>query len=326
MAPLLSFTSDDRGRQYAAGEIVMSDSFAKVISFVVFIILGWILRRFGILKAETFHAISGLVLYVTLPCVIASNLNGVKIEGEMLLIAFFGFATNLLFFIYAVLLTWRTKDRDRRDFIRMNMGGYSCGPFAVPYVQAFYPTTGILATCVFDVGNVLMSGGGTYAILSGTREKTSFLGSLKMMGQKLIKSGPLVSFTFMVVLALLGLKLPDGVITVTQVGAAANGMLCMIMIGESIDLAMSWDKFKIVSRIILCRLLPCIVFAWFAYNCMPVEEEMRKALVLTCLAPMPSMSLIYTAQMGLDLAMAANLSSLCVAVSVSAISIALMIM
>jgi len=142
------------GRKSAAGEIVMSDSFAKVISFVVFIVLGWILRRFGILKAETFHAISGLVLYVTLPCVIASNLNGVKIEGEMLLIAFFGFATNLLFFIYAVLLTWRTKDRDRRDFIRMNMGGYSCGPFAVPYVQAFYPTTGILATCVFDVGNV----------------------------------------------------------------------------------------------------------------------------------------------------------------------------
>ena len=305
---------------------VMSDSFAKVISFVVFIILGWVLRRFGILKEETFHAISGLVLYVTLPCVIASNLNGVRLEGTTLLIAFFGFATNLIFFIYAVALTCRVKDRDQRDFVRMNIGGYSCGPFAVPYVQAFYPTTGLLATCVFDVGNVLMSGGGTYALLSGTREKTSFLGSLKMIGQKLVKSGPLVSFAFMVMLALLNLKLPESVITVTKVGAAANGFLCMIMIGESIDLNMTWEKFKVVSRIIVFRLIPCILFAWFAYNFMPVEEEMRKALVLTCLAPMPSMSIIYTAQMGLDLAMAANLSSLCVAVSVAAISVALMIM
>ena len=100
----------------------MSDSFAKVISFVVFIILGWMLRRFGILKEETFHAISGLVLYVTLPCVIVSNLNGVRLEGTMLLIAAFGFVTNLILFVYAVVLTLRTKDRDRRDFIRMNMG------------------------------------------------------------------------------------------------------------------------------------------------------------------------------------------------------------
>ena len=304
----------------------MSDSFAKVISFVVFIILGWMLRRFGILKEETFHAISGLVLYVTLPCVIVSNLNGVRLEGTMLLIAAFGFVTNLILFVYAVALTLRTKDRDRRDFIRMNMGGYSCGPFAVPYVQAFYPTTGLLATCVFDVGNVLMSGGGTYAILSGLREKADFKGSIKMMARKLINSGPLVSFAFMVLLALFSLRLPEGVITATKVGAAANGFLCMIMIGESIDLSISWEKFKIVSKIIVCRMIPCILFAWFAYEYMPVEEEMRKALVLTCLAPMPSMSLIYTAQMGLDLAMAANLSSLCVAASVAAISVALMIM
>lgn len=304
----------------------MSDSFAKVISFVVFIILGWVLRRFGILKEETFHAISGLVLFVTLPCVIISNLNGVRLEGTTLLIAFFGFATNFFFFLYSLILTCRTKDRDRRDFVRMNVGGYSVGPFAVPYVQAFYPTSGLLATCVFDVGNVLMSGGGTYALISGTREKTTFWGSLKMIGQKLIKSGPLVSFAFMVVLSILNLKLPEGVITVTKVGSAANGFLCMIMIGEAIQLSMSWEKFKVVSKIIFFRMIPCVLFAWFAYHYMPVEEEMRKALVLTCLAPMPAMSLIYTAQMGLDIAMAANLSSLCVAVSVAAISVALIIM
>ncbi len=304
----------------------MSDSFAKVISFVVFIILGWVLRRFGILKEETFHAISGLVLFVTLPCVIISNLNGVRLEGTTLLIAFFGFATNFVFFLYSLILTARTKDRDRRDFVRMNLGGYSVGPFAVPYVQAFYPTSGLLATCVFDVGNVLMSGGGTYALISGTREKTSLLGSLKMIGQKLIKSGPLVSFAFMVALSLLNLRLPEGVITVTKVGSAANGFLCMIMIGEAIQLSMTWEKFKVVSQIILYRMIPCVLFAFFAYHCMPVEEEMRKALVLTCLAPMPAMSLIYTAQMGLDIAMAANLSSLCVAVSVAAISVALIVM
>ena len=48
----------------------MDNSFAKVLSFAAFIVLGWILRRVGILKPEAFSAISGLVLNVTIPAVI----------------------------------------------------------------------------------------------------------------------------------------------------------------------------------------------------------------------------------------------------------------
>ncbi len=98
----------------------MQESLAKILSFVAFIVLGYILRRTGVLKAETFHAVSGLVIYVTLPCVIAANLNGIRIEGTMLLIALFGFAANILLLTYAWILTLRTKDRDMRDFIRLN--------------------------------------------------------------------------------------------------------------------------------------------------------------------------------------------------------------
>ena len=104
----------------------MQESLAKILSFVAFIVLGYILRRTGVLKAETFHAVSGLVIYVTLPCVIAANLNGIRIEGTMLLIALFGFAANILLLTYAWILTLRTKDRDMRDFIRF--GGALCRP------------------------------------------------------------------------------------------------------------------------------------------------------------------------------------------------------
>ena len=111
-----------------------------------------------------------------------------------------------------------------------------------------------------------------------------------------------------------------------KIGAAANAFLCMIMIGESIDLSMTLKKFLIVARIVALRIIPCIALAWFAYHYIPADDEVRKALVLTCLAPMPAMSLIYTASLGLDLAMAANLSSVCVAVSIASMSVALMIM
>lgn len=54
----------------------MADSFAKVMSLAIFIVLGYVLRRFNILKEEAFAAISALVMNVTLPCVILTNLNG----------------------------------------------------------------------------------------------------------------------------------------------------------------------------------------------------------------------------------------------------------
>ena len=152
----------------------MDNSFAKVLSFAAFIVLGWILRRVGILNPEAFSAISGLVLNVTIPAVIITNLNGVRIEGVMLGVAALGLLSNVVLLAWALFLTRGIEDRDRRDFMRLNLGGYSVGPFALPYVQAFDPTTGLITTCMFDVGNVLMSGGGTYAVIAGTRVRRPF--------------------------------------------------------------------------------------------------------------------------------------------------------
>lgn len=45
------------------------------------------LRRTEILKSEAFHAISGLVMCVTLPSVVFVGLNGVSISGPMIWVA-----------------------------------------------------------------------------------------------------------------------------------------------------------------------------------------------------------------------------------------------
>lgn len=87
-----------------------------------------------------------------------------------------------------------------------------------------------------------MSGGGTYALISGSRVQTTFRAAVKLIASKLVRSGPLVAFAVMVVLSLFSLKLPQGVVEIAKIGAAANAFLCMIMIGESIDLSMTLKK------------------------------------------------------------------------------------
>lgn len=304
----------------------MEESIAKVLSFIVFIALGQALRRFGILKPETFGAISGLVMNVTLPAVIIANLNGLRIAGDLLYAALFGFFTNVVLLAWAMLLTVREKDPAMRNFKLLNMGGYSVGPFAVPYMQAFYPTTGVLTACMFDVGNVFMSGGGTYAIIAGTRQKTSLSQTLKTIGLKLIHSGPLVTFLFVIFMSIFSLKLPDGVVTCAKVAAGANTFLCMIMVGEAIEFEMSSSKFLQLLKILGLRWIMCITLSAGAYFLLPLEPEMRTALALICLSPIPAMNLIFTAKLGCDISLGANLNSMNVACSVAAMSIALVLL
>ena len=94
----------------------MSESLPKIAAFIFFIWLGWFLRRREILKESAFHAVSGLVLYVTIPCIIITNLNGIKIEGIMLLIVFLGFLANVAMLGYAWFLTRKETDEKKRDF------------------------------------------------------------------------------------------------------------------------------------------------------------------------------------------------------------------
>ena len=305
----------------------MSESRPKIAAFIFFIWLGWFLRRREILKESAFHAVSGLVLYVTIPCIIITNLNGIKIEGIMLLIVFLGFLANVAMLGYAWFLTRKETDEKKRDFWRINMCGYSIGPLAVPYIQAFYPTTGLMTAFMFDVGNVIMSGGGTFAILAGSHEKQrSLLNVLKVIGGKMVRSGPLMTFALVVSMSAVGLRFPDEVTTITKVGAQANTMLAMIMIGETIELSMNRQKFVTIVKILANRWLLCILFALACAYFMPFEGEVRTAMVLICLSPVPAMSLIYTAQLGCDVGMGANLNSLSVVISIAVMSTALLIM
>lgn len=301
----------------------MDENFAKVLAFIVFIALGWSLRRFNILKPEAFHAISALVMCVTLPCTTMTGLNGFELSADYAAIAAIGFFANVLFLFIGMALTARVTDIQDRDFRRLNLTGFSVGPFAVPYVQAFLSPASLLTALVFDLGNAFMAAGGTYAAISGMREKTSPAKMIGVVFKKLATSGPIIAFVFMLVLCLLHLRLPDAVITCTKIGAAANTFLCMVMIGEALNLSLTFREFLELLKILLTRFVLQAALAFMLFELTPFDLEIRRALVLVCFAPVPAMNLIYTNLLKGDLGKAANLNTLSVFVAILSMSAAI---
>ena len=135
-----------------------------------------------------------------------------------------------------------------------------------------------------------------------------------------------VAFLFMVVLCLLEIKLPEVVTTVTGFGAAANTFLCMIMIGESINLSVTFKDLLYILKILAVRLVIQVGLALFFWYCLPWDYDVRRALVLVAFAPVPAMNLIYTAALEGDLGKAANLNSLSVAMAIICMSTAIYLM
>ena len=78
-----------------------------------------------------------------------------------------------------------------------------------------------------------------------------------------MRSGPLVTFAFVGLMSVLDMRLPDGVITSTAIGAHANTFLCMIMIGESISFSMGGGKMGKVLKLLASRWGVCILIARF---------------------------------------------------------------
>ena len=117
----------------------MEDSFAKVMSLAAFIVLGHLLRRFNILKDQAFAAISALVMNVTLPCVILTNLNGVRIEGDMLLIAGLGLLTNIIFLVWGLFLSRNIADTCSPSSRRRALWRPACSTWATASWRAAAP-------------------------------------------------------------------------------------------------------------------------------------------------------------------------------------------
>ena len=138
----------------------------KVLGFVFFIFVGYFLKRTHILKEDTVHALSGLLLYVTLPCLILVCLNGLHIEASYFWLIGLGLATNFFMIGIAYLIT--RKHPENRLFDMLNLSGFNVGTFVMPFLQTFVTPTGFLSICLFDIGNSIMCTGTTYAIASGT--------------------------------------------------------------------------------------------------------------------------------------------------------------
>lgn len=292
------------------------DAFFTVLAYIAIIIIGQVFRLLEIFPRDSIRPMSMLVLYVTLPCSIVTFLYGVPLSAELLAPFLTAFCANWILIGAAALLTRSMPDKARTvPFAMLNLSGYNVGTFAMPYTAGIVSPVGFLSICLFDAGNSLMCTGGTYAFACRDA-KRPFSSQLAGIAKRLATSAPIWTYLFMLSIALVGVTLPKPLMHFFEIIGKANPFLAMLLIGLSVNLRIDFAKFRPLIGLLFWRYAINAAIGVICYFLLPVSEEIRKALLLVLMAPMPSMGLVFTMKANLDWETAANLNSVSVVISV----------
>ena len=291
------------------------DYIFKPMSYVLVIMLGYLLKRAGFFGKDDHRLMSKIMVNITLPCTIIQAFDGFERDTKMFIIVGIGFICAFVPILLMYLTTGRVEKR-LRAYRMLNIGGYNIGCFSLPLVQAFFGNTGVVAACMFDTGNAIMMTGGAYAMTStllrtGGEERES-VGDVLL---KFVKSLPFDAYMMMILLAALGVKIPSVVFTLTRPAGQAKAFVAMLMIGMMFEPAGDRALLRETAHELVWRYLFAAASAALVFFCTPFELVVRQTLCIVCFAPLSSLAPIYTDRCHSDTALASFTNSVSIAVS-----------
>ncbi|WP_261177094.1 AEC family transporter [Anaerobacillus sp. CMMVII] len=196
----------------------MSDN--QFIYIIAIITLGYLLKRFHVLKETDGEALSRIIFNFTLPALIIYSFNGFEFEYSLVLLILIAFVYGIFSAILAFLI-FKKETRRIKGMLVMMVPGFNIGLFAYPLVEAIWGHKGLVYFGMFDIGNAFVVFGVTYLIASfyaSDDEKLDY----KRVFVKISRSIPLLTYTVACLLSILGIGLPNLIINVTEIVSKAK--------------------------------------------------------------------------------------------------------
>lgn len=278
----------------------MSEILLRAGFFLLMIVLAYLVKRTGVLTKQDGVALSRVVMNITLPCAILVSFRTFVFDWSYMAIPLVSLLSCCLML---ALGWWMTRNRSREDrvFHMLALPAYNIGNFILPFVSGVMGPEGVVAACLFDMGNSPMCLGVDYAV---TRMSVGETGGRSPLHQlmTIFTKPAFVVYVVMVVLSALSLGLPDVVFEFAGLISAANAPMAMVMIGLMLEFKGGGGKTRDAIVVNVMRLAFAAVVAFLFWRFAPFGEEVRKAVAITAFAPISSASSAFVADLKGDVA------------------------
>lgn len=313
-------------KNHKRGTRDMSSVLLKAGCFFLIILMGYGLKKIGLLSQTDLPVFSKLVTKITLPAAIIHNFSQATMDISMLVIVLIGFLCSGLYAVIGYGL-FAKGTRDQKAFGLVNASGYNIGCFTMPFVQGFLGAPGVACTSLFDTGNAVVCTGGSYAVAmsvagkSGSGDKHQ----IRRIVIQLLKSVPFDCYVIMTVLTMAGLRLPLFVNQVAETVGNANTFLSMMMIGLGLELHMTREQTGSVAKILGTRFAVSAVLAVLFYQFLPFSLEIRRTLAILMFGPVSALGVPYTSMLNGDVNLASAVNSASIILGIVSLTAAIII-
>lgn len=296
----------------------MIDVIAKALSFVLIIFIGYRLKCSGFFAKDDYKLISKIVMNITLPGAIISSFAHFQMDYSLFTLVAIGLLANAFMVAVAFLMT-RRETAAAKNFYIFSMAGYNIGNFTLPFVQSFLGPMGVIALCMFDLGNSIMCTGLTYAITAsivGTADGYKEPVSFRNIIDKLLHSAPFIVYITMITVMLCKLPLPKQFYDFAAILGSANTFLSMLMIGIMFELNLNKRNINYIKEIFISRYALGFVAAALLLYFEPFAHELNVVVAAAMLAPSTAIGPIFIEKMGGNVALAGVVNSLTLSCSI----------
>lgn len=297
----------------------------KAGSFVLVIFLGYCLKRLRFFGESDYQVMTKIAINVTLPAAVITSFANFTRDDSLFLLVVLGMGLNFVMVLFGFLASMRRNKR-LRAFYMMCFPGYNIGSFTLPFVQNFFGAFGVVATCMFDVGNSLMCTGGTYTIASAAVGGGTERMGMKQICKRLFSSVPFDTYLLMLLITLLQIKIPEPVVTLSSTIAMANGFCAMMMIGMMMKIEFKKAYFKAVGLTLAVRYLCAGALSALFYFASPFSLEIRQVLAIVVFAPISALAPAFTEKLKGDHGLASFAGSVSILISITIMTVLMVVM
>ena len=291
----------------------MLDILIRACSFVAIILLGYFLKKIGFFRQEDFTILSRITIRITLPAAIIMNFAGKQIDPAMLGLGLLGLGGGAVYIVLGYLLN-RRNSREQQAFEMLNLAGYNIGTFVLPFAQNFLGPVGALSTSLFDTGNSIICLGGAYSLAAMVKDGKGF--SVRRILKAMATSVPFVTYVIMVTMNLTRIPVPGFVVSCADLISSANAFMAMLMIGVGFKLESNRSQMGRIAKMLSVRYGVAAVLAIIYYFVLPLDLEVRQALVILAFSPIGSAVPGFTGELKGDVGLSSALNSITIIISI----------
>ncbi|XQY90136.1 AEC family transporter [Metabacillus sp. HB246100] len=281
---------------------------------IMIIAIGYGLKRSNFIKEKDGEGLSRLLFNLTLPCLLIVTFNGITIQSSLFVLIIAGFVYGLIIASVGFLF-FRKSPRKIKGMVRMMLPGLNIGLFAYPLVEVIFGHEGITYFAMFDVGNAFIIFGLSYFIASFYSEVEEVKLEAKTILVKMSKSVPLMTYLLVLILSIIGIRLPQPIIDVSEIISKANMPLSLLLLGIFLTFTFEKSNLKLMGHYLIVRYVVALVFGLACYLLLPFNEMVRVTIVLGVLLPASVSVLTYSVEFKYDKRFVGTLSNLTMVIS-----------